>query len=68
MTKFINWLRHLTKAQISFGYGIFVGAATFIIQSGVLGGSATSSAQKFLTTVIAFASAVGIRSALPPKA
>ena len=67
MTKFINWLRHLTKAQISFGYGIFVGAATFIIQSGVLGGSATTSAQKILTTIIAFASAVGIRSALPPK-
>jgi len=67
MTKFINWLRHLTKAQVSFAYGIFVGAATFIIQSGVLGGSATSSAQKILTTIIAFASAVGIRSALPPK-
>jgi hypothetical protein len=67
MTKFINWLRHLTKAQISFGYGIFIGAATFLIQSGVLGGSATTSAQKILTTIIAFASAVGIRSALPPK-
>jgi hypothetical protein len=67
MAKFINWLRHLTKAQVSFAYGIFIGAATFLIQSGVLGGSATTAAQKILTTVIAFASAVGIRSALPPK-
>ena len=68
MTKFVNWFSHLTKAKVSFGFGIAVGAATFIIQSGVLGGSATTSAQKILTTVIAFASAVGIRSALPPKA
>jgi len=68
MTKFTNWLSHLTKAKVSFAFGIIVGAATFIIQSGVLGGSATTTAQKILTTVIAFASAVGIRSALPPKA
>jgi hypothetical protein len=67
MTKFINWLRSLTKAQVSFAFGIFVGAVTFLIQSGVLGGSATTTAQKILTTIIAFASAVGIRSALPPK-
>lgn len=67
MTKLINWLRNLTKAEISFAYGVFVGAATFIVQSGVLGGS-TTTAQKVLTTIIAFASAVGIRSALPPKA
>ena len=68
MTKLFNKLSHLTKKQVSFFFGIAVGAATFIIQSGVLGGSATTTAQKVLTTVIAFASAVGIRSALPPKA
>ena len=67
MKNLLNKLSHLTKAQVSFFWGILVAAATFIIQSGALGGS-TSSAQKILTTVIAFASAIGIRSALPPKA
>ena len=68
MTNLLNKFSHLTKKQVSFFFGIAVGAFTFIIQSGVLGGAATTSAQKILTTVIAFASAVGIRSALPPKA
>ena len=66
MKTLIDKLSHLNKAQVSFAYGIAVAALTTLIQSGVFGGS-TTTAQKVLTTIIAFASAVGIRSALPPK-
>ena len=57
----------LTKARLSAINGVVMAVLAALVSFGVVGGNKANAVQGIIVSVIAFAAAVGVRSALPPK-